>query len=78
MSATTDHIQTAIDQLKLADDLVDWLTKRAVTTDQVALHNGFLAGAVVHALIAVAESVREAGAGVAGWSETDAPKDWED
>jgi hypothetical protein len=64
MSATSDHIQTAVDQLKNAESC-------AHTGAQ--LTEVFQTGAVVHALIAVAEAIREAGAGVAGWSETDAP-----
>lgn len=46
------HVDTALDQLRLADDCAE-------TPEQ--MHAGFLAAAQVHALLAVAEVVRQAG-----------------
>jgi len=48
----TDHAAVALDQLKLADDLGD-------TREQA--HDHALAAAQVHALLEVAQAVREAG-----------------
>jgi len=51
MSPSTDHEQTSLDQLKNADNsAVDRPQETAV----------FLVGAIVHALLAVKDAIREA------------------
>ena len=52
------HADTALDQLRLADDLTE-------TPEQA--HANALAAAIVHAVLAVAEAVREENALAAEW-----------
>jgi len=63
MSAISDHTETAIDQLRNADDM----GKRVVDPAQAVRF--FLDAAKVHALLAIAAAIRETGN--TGWETPD-------
>lgn len=52
MSGVSDHMQTAIDQVEVADRLAATHAEQVMAT---------CAGAIVHAVLAVVEAIRERG-----------------